>query len=776
MKLRHGQAADAPISISQSDERSRGGRGSPATGGRLGRHMTAEVIAAAPLRGRMVGRDGRHRRPHRLPHVPAVRGDLRPRDRGRRRADRLHPRRREDVFSHGFICPKGSPARSSTTTPTGVRTPLIRERAGFREATWDEAFALIDERLPPILAEDRNAVGRLPRQPERPQPRSLLYAGCCCAPWARATCSPPARSTRCPSMASGLMFGTGTTVPVPDVDRTDYLLMLGANPLASNGSLMTAPDMRGRLRRSAPAAASSWWSTRAARGRPRRPTSTTPSAPAPTRTAVRAGHTLFAEGLAEPGGGSAALLHGLDEVARAGRAVRARGGGAGCGIAADRSGAWPASWPPRRRAAVYGRIGTSTQEFGTLASWLVDVLNVLTGNLDRAGGAMFPRPPPAPPTPRAAGPRPRRALRPHAAACAGCAELFGELPVGLPGRGDRDAGRGPDPGADHGRRQPGAVDAQQRPPRRGARALDFMVSVDIYLNETTRHADVILPAPSPLRRGHYDLALLPVRRAQRRALLPAGARARARAARRVGDTPAPGRDRLGQGPDADWPRSTNRSPGRSAARGRHRGRRPPGATPPRSWPRSAPRLGPERLLDFMLRTGPYGDGFGHKPGRAEPGRAQGGPARRRPGAAEPRLPEVLRTPSGKIELAAGCSWPTCRGCAPRWTAPPAAWCWSAGAHVRSNNSWMHNLPMLVKGKHRCTLQIHPDDAARSACVDGDWPVSSRTGRVEAQVEVTDEIMPGVVSLPHGWGHDLPACGWRSPAHAGVNINILADEI
>ena len=221
-------------------------------------------------------------------------------------------------------------------------------------------------------------------------------------------------------------------------------------------------------------------------------------------------HVLFDEGLADPGERSRRSRDGLDEVARAGRAVHARGGRARRpGSRRRTSAASPASWPPRRRAAVYGRIGTCTQEFGTVASWLVDVLNLADrqprprGRRDVPAGRRRPRrTPPATPG-RGRGVRFGR----WHSRVRGLAEIFGELPVACLAEEIETPGRGPGPRADHDQRQPGAVDAQQRPARRGARPARLHGRLDVYVNETTRHADVILPAPSPLRRSHYDLAL-----------------------------------------------------------------------------------------------------------------------------------------------------------------------------------------------------------------------------------------------------------------------------
>ena len=409
-------------------------------------------------------------------------------------------------------------------------------------------------------------------------------------------------------VASGLMFGGGLSVPIPDVDRTDHLLILGANPLVSNGSLLTAPDMRGRIR--------------AIRERGGKVVVIDPRRSRTAREAsehhfIRPGtdaHLLFAivnvliaEGLADPGR-LAEHANGAELIAELARAVHARGGRArSAGSRPTRSGAWRASWPPPSGPPSTARIGTTTQRFGTLASWLVDVINYLTGNLDREGGAMFPL------AARRAAQLGRATAR-SARACAigrwasrvsGRPEVFGELPVVGARRGDHDAGRGPGAGAGHDRRQPARLDARRRRrSRRRSRRSTSWSRVDIYVNETTRHADVILPAPEPLAKAPLRHRALPARGPQRGELLAAGDRPRPRARPQEWEIML----RLaaiaaGQGPDADieaWDDLVIQtligrevalpgSPieGRDAGRDRRRARRPPRPRAPARLP--APR-------------------------------------------------------------------------------------------------------------------------------------------------------------------------------------------
>ena len=417
---------------------------------------------------------------------------------------------KDDVLSGGFICPKAHGLKQLHEDPDRLTTPLIRRGGELVEATWDEAFEEIDRRLSPILAEHgKNSVAVYIGNPNAHNLSALVYGPV----WLRAlgTQNIYSASTvdQMPKQVSaGLMFGTMLSVPVPDVDRTDHLLILGANPLVSNGSLLTAPDMRGRLRR-----------IRERGGKvvvvdPRR---TRTAEAADEHHFIRPGTdalllaamacTLVEEGLVEPGA-VAAHLNGLDQVPGLVSDFAPERVAAACGIEAEEIRRMARELAAAPSAAVYARIGTCTQEFGTLASWLVDVLNALTGNLDREGGAMFPLAAAGQKNAAGAGGAGRgvRLGRWHTRV-RGQAESYGELPVAClaeeidtPGEGQVRAlvtvAGNPVVSTPNAERLESAIEG-----------LDFMLAVDIYVNETTRHADVILPAPEPLEKSHYDLAL-----------------------------------------------------------------------------------------------------------------------------------------------------------------------------------------------------------------------------------------------------------------------------
>jgi anaerobic selenocysteine-containing dehydrogenase len=486
--------------------------------------------------------------------------------------------------------------------------------------------------------------------------------------------------------------------------------------------------------------------------------------------------TIVEEGLDDPGALTEHLT-GLDELRALVRDFPPEAVAGACGIEAGEIRRMARELAGAERGAVYARIGTCTQEFGTHASWLVDVLNVLTGNLDREGGAMFTR--------AAAGQRNSswggggRGVRfgRWASRVRGLPELYGELPVSVLAEEIETQGEGQVRALVTVAGNPVLSTPNSDRLEKAVEGLDFMLSVDIYVNETTRHADVILPAPEPLEKAHYDLAFYQL------------------SARNIANYSPPVFERegpaewevflrlagviAGQGPDADVElfdelviqTLIQREVGNAAS---------PlaGRDPTELLEALEPRRGPERVLDFMLRSGPYGDGFGSEPEGLSLDVLEQNPHGIDLGPLQPRLPDVLRTASGRIELAPEplvADLDRLRAAMARER--NGGLVLIGRRQLRSNNSWMHNLPALVKGKERCTLHIHPDDAVRLGLADGEPArVSSAAGSLEAPVETTEDIMRGVVSIPHGWGHG--AGGVRmgvASAHAGVNSNVLGDE-
>lgn len=658
----------------------------------------------------------------------------------------------DDVFSKGYLCPKGAAIGDLHGDPDRLRAPMVRRDGELVETSWDEAFAEIDRRLPEVMRQHgRDAVAVYFGNPTAHHLAGALYL----RPFVKAlgTRNIFSASTvdQVPRMfVSGYVYGDPATMPVPDLDRTDHLIVIGGNPLVSNGSLMTAPDMRGRIRRIRE------------RGRvvvidPRR---TRTAEAASEHVAIRPGtdaflllamaETLFAEGLVDLGR-LAPLVTGLEEVRRLAADFPADAVAERTGVPAGTIRRLARELAAAERAVVYGRLGTTTQSFGTVTSWLVDVLNVLTGNLDRPGGAMFPLAAAGQPNSRPGTRRPFRHGR-WTSRVSGHPEVMGELPavalaeeIATPGEGQVRAlvtlSGNPCVSV------PGSARLEE-----ALAGLDLMVSVDPYLNETTRHADVILPVPSPLERSHYDLLLyqLSVRNVAHWSPpvldsdLPPEWHTMLRLAGIAG----------GLGPDVPIEQlddavavavaATN---GVDAAPGLH---------------------GPERLLDILLKAGPYDLSL------ADVAAASHGLDL---GPLEPRLPDVLATASGKVELAPApilADLPRLRAVA----AEPLdeGLVLIGRRHLRSNNSWMHNVPALTGGTNTCTLHVHPDDATRLGLTDGlRAVVASGAGRVEVPVEITDTIRAGVVSLPHGWGHGVSGVrAGIATKEPGVNSNLLAD--
>ncbi|MER5268603.1 molybdopterin oxidoreductase family protein [Actinosynnema sp. NPDC002837] len=650
---------------------------------------------------------------------------------------------RQDTFSGGFLCPKGASLGALDADPDRLRGPLARRGGSFEAVSWGEAFELVDQRLSAVVGEHgRDSVAMYLGNPTVHSLAGGLYAGGLRKALGSRNFFTAATVDQMPKhMSSGLLYGGIFTIPVPDVDRTDFLLLLGADPFSSNGSLWTVPDAPGRLK--------------ALRRRggafvvvdPRRSRT---AAAADQHLAIVPGtdvflllamvNELFAASLVDLKD-LAPHVNGVEGVRELARPFTPEAVASRCGIGAGEIRALAHRLAAAPRAAVYGRIGTTTVEFGTVASWLVDVLNVLTGNLDRPGGAMFPMPAHMR---RGTGTGKGFATGRWRSRVRGLPEVAGELPVvtlvdeiETPGEGQVRAlvtvAGNPALSVPNSARLDAALST-----------LDFMVSVDPYLNETTRHADVILPPPPPSRRAHYDLAFLSF------------------AVRNVAKYSPPavplGPDELdegeillrltgilaGQGADADLDALVGLSGGSDRTR-------------------------EERLLDARLRAGAYGlsvDDLLERPHGVDLGPLTS------------RVPEVLRTPSGRIEL---CPEPI-EADVPRvlaaLRAPVDGMVLVGRRHLRSNNSWLHNVPALVKGKQLCTLLVNPADAERLGLEDGGVArVASRVGEVEATVEVSADMAAGVVSLPHGWGHDRPGTRLATArAHPGVNVNLLTDDL
>ncbi|MET7365137.1 molybdopterin oxidoreductase family protein [Streptomyces sp. NPDC005566] len=666
---------------------------------------------------------------------------------------------RDDVLSQGFICPKGASFGGLDADPDRLRTPLVRTDGVLREATWNEAFDLIAARIPALTEEHgTQSVGVVLGNPNVHTMAGGLYPQLLLSTLGTRNVFTASTLDQMPKhVSSGLLFGDANAIAVPDLDRTAHLLLIGANPLESNGSLCTAPDFPGKLK--------------ALRKRggtltvidPRR---TRTARLADRHVAIRPGvdalllaaltQVLIEEKLADPGA-LTEHLDGYDELAEAIEDFTPEAVAAACDIDAGTIRTIARELAAAPAAAVYGRIGSCTVEHGTLASWLVDVLNILTGNLDRPGGALFPLSATAR-APRAAAPGKGFALGRWASRVSGHPEAKGELPVvalaeeiETPGEGRIRAlivvAGNPVLSAPDGDRLDRAL----------AEGLDFMVSVDPYLNETSRHADVVLPPPPPSQSAHFDFALnsLAVHNQVRytRAAVPLEDD-------RMAESEILARLVLAVGGMHGAPPGTVDDMVIATTLGK-------AGLPEEFAAELTGRTGAERRLDLMLRLGPYDltlEGL-----LAHPHGIDLGPLK-------PRVPQLLRTRSGRIELfpaPIAADLPRLRGALDE---RPTGLVLVGRRHLRSNNSWMHNVSSLRGGSNVCTLQIHPDDAARIGLADGATArITSAGGEVEAPAEITDAVRTGVVSLPHGWGHSRPGTRMSvAETGPGVNVNQLLD--
>ncbi|MFP2958641.1 molybdopterin-dependent oxidoreductase [Myxococcus sp. 1LA] len=644
--------------------------------------------------------------------------------------------------------------------PDRLRNPMRRTASGWEPVSWDDALDETARRLHDIQrGHGRDAVGSYLGNPNVHNLGNMLFGPELLRTLRSRNRFSATSVDQLPhQFAAYLMFGHQLMVPIPDIDHTSYMLVLGANPLASNGSLMTAPDIRARLR------AIQQRGGRIVVMDPRR-----------TETAAIADAHVFIR----PGTDALALLAML-HVALVEHAPRlgpldafTDGLGTVCALARDFS---PEQVAPHtgvpahtlrriardflsaRAAVCYGRMGLSTQAFGALCQWLINVLNVVSGNLDRRGGAMFT----LPAFDVVGGPRAlavgRGSFGRWKSRVRGLPEFAGELPSAAMAE-EMDT---PGPG-----RVRALVTVAGNPvlsTPNGARleqalaGLDFMVSIDPYLNETTRHAHLILPPVSPLERSHYDVAF------------------HALAVRNTAKY-SPALFQPGPAGRQDWQillalqhRLLTLRRGRPSVRATLKYQ-------------ALSRLGPERVLDLGLRLGPYGARFHPAKQGLSLAKLRQAPHGIDLGPLQPCLPQRLQTKDRRIHLAPELLVADVRRLREAFSRDAASTPGSGELlligrrHLRDNNSWMHNVPGLLKGKPRCTLMMHPEDAARRELADGmEATVTSRVGTVTVPIHVTDEVMPGVVSLPHGYGHGRQGTRLAvATAHAGASHNDLTDE-
>ena len=640
----------------------------------------------------------------------------------------------EDSFSRGHICPKAVALQDIQNDPNRLRHPMRRVGNEWQAITWEEAFALVAERLAGIRERHgSNAVAVYQGNPSVHNYGLMTHSNYFLGQLKTRNRFSATSVDQLPHhLTSLMMYGHGLLIPIPDIDHTRFMLILGGNPLASNGSIMTVPDVEKRLK-----------AVRARGGRlvvvdPRR---TETAAIADQHLFIRPGEdaalllgllsTMFEEGLTRP---SALPIDGLEALREAVAPFSAESMSLRCGVPAEQIRQLARDFAAADGAVCYGRMGVSTQAFGTLCQWLVQAINLVTGNLDRVGGALCTEPAVDLIATTSGGHFNRWQSR-----VSGLPEYGGELPVSALAEEMLTEGDGQVRALVTVAGNPVLSTPNGRQLERALDGLEFMLSVDFYINETTRYADLILPPTAPLEHDHYDSTfnLLAVRNVTRfnEAVLPKPA-----------------------GVLHDWEIFVGLAKAYAA----------------RLNTELKPTLAPQQMIDLGLRAGPYGDG--HPLGLSLE-RLREYPHGLDIGALKPNLAARLKTANQRIQAAP----PLFREDLQRFAARPLPAAdrlvLIGRRHVRSNNSWMHNYHRLVKGKPRHQLLMNPLDLDRLGLVDGQRVrVRSRVGAIEVELAASDEMMPGVVSLPHGWGHARPGVQLDvASQQPGASANDLTDE-
>ena len=639
-----------------------------------------------------------------------------------------------DPFSRGHVCPKAVALQDIQNDPDRLRQPHKRVGEHWQAIGWDEAFALAAEKLWAVQqAHGRNAVAVYQGNPSVHNYGLMTHSNYFLGLLKTRNRFSATSVDQLPQhLVSHLMYGHGLLLPIPDIDHTGFMLILGGNPLASNGSIMTVPDVEKRLK-----------ALRARGGRlvvvdPRRSET---AAMADRHLFIRPGadaallcgllNTLFEEGLAR---GSHLPVNGLQQVREAIAPFSAEAVSVQCGIAAADIRQLARDFAAAGQAVCYGRMGVSTQAFGTLCHWLVQLVNLVTGNLDRTGGALCTEPAVDLVATTSGG-----HFNAWQSRVSGLPEYGGELPVAALAEEMLTSGEGqvralvtvagnPVLSTPNGRQLDAALEG-----------LDFMLSIDLYINETTRHADLILPSTSALENDHYDSTfnLLAVRNVTRfnRAILakPEGAL-------------------------HDWEIFVGLA---------------------QAFAKCAelelkPTWSPAQMIDQALRKGRYGEATPWQLSLAtlddHPHGLDLGPLRS-------NLAGRLTTASKAVEAAPQVLLDDLQRLAQMTPPVPGELLLIGRRHVRSNNSWMHNFHRLVKGKPRHQLLMHPQDLQQRQLQDGQRVrIRSRTGSLEVEVQACEDMMPGVVSLPHGFGHGRQGVHMQiAQAQPGVSANDLTDE-
>jgi anaerobic selenocysteine-containing dehydrogenase len=668
----------------------------------------------------------------------------------------------QDPFSRGHLCPKALGLKDIHEDPDRLRQPMRRTATGWEEVSWDAALDEVARRLVAIQREHgADTVASYLGNPQVHNYAALLGGG----KFLRALRSRNRYSATSVDqlphhLSAYLLYGHQLMIPVPDIDRTQFFLVIGGNPVVSNGSLMTAPDVTRRLK-----------DLRARGGRlvvvdPRR---TETAEIADTHLFVTPGsdalmllsmlQVLFAEDRVAPGA-LAGFIDGIETIGDLVQPFTPEATAASTGIAPEVLRQLARDFAASPSAVCHGRMGVSTQQFGALCQWLIQLLNILTGNLDRVGGAMFTRPA-FDLLGLGAGFGQRGSFDKRRTRVRGLPEFGSEFPVAALAEEILTPGEGQIRALVTSAGNPVLSTPNGRKVEQALEQLEFMVSIDPYINETTRHAHYILPPTSGLERDHFDLIfhVLAVR-----------------------NTVKYSKPLFAKPPGAlhDWEifdRLVERIGAHDPAR-----RAGWAARLMSRW------LTPKRSVALGIRLGSRGAGWNPFSRGLTLSKIAAQPHGLDLGPLEPCLPERLKTPGRRIDLAPKPLVADLERLSRtvQVSTTAAATVDASATDIlrligrrdpRTNNSWLHNSRRFVKGPQRCTMLMHPADAEARGLAAGDVAtVTSRTGSVDIAVEPSDEMMRGVVSIPHGWGHHRAGTRLQiAAAHAGVSANDLTDE-
>ena len=649
---------------------------------------------------------------------------------------------KDDPFSQGYICPKATALQDLHEDPDRLRQPIERTANGWKEISWPDALDKVAAGIQQVQKKyGKNALGIYLGNPNVHNlggmltVRHLLHSLKTRSRFSATSIDQLPHHIVCMHL-----FGHMLRIPVPDVNRTQYMLIIGGNPLASNGSIMTAPNMRQKLK-----------DIKARDGKvvvidPRR-----------TETADIASEHHFIR----PATDVLLLLAMLNEIYLQGYADKARVNNKAMSLAPEieRLADFAKTYTAESVASItgitaveikrlvkefceaessvcYGRMGISVQEFGLLSQYLSMIINIVSGRLDEVGGLMFPNP--AVDLVNNSGPG---YLGKRHSRVSNLPDFNGDYPVVAMADEMLVEGEGQLKGFITVAGNPVLSTPNGEKLDEALSKLDFMVSFDYFVTETSRHANIILPPVSPLERDHYDVTF------------------NGFAVHNVAKY-SPALFTKQKNAKHDWQIYLELA--------ERLDKKAPLAT--KVERRLVKALGPKTILDQGLKRGPYYH-MSLRKLKKHPHGMDLGPLKT-------MLPQALKHKDKQIHLNVDFYQADLERVQDVMEQYDDTQILLIGRrHVRSNNSWLHNSHRLVKGKPRCTLMLHPETAEKHSIKDGqEVKVTSRVGHVTIIAEVTDELMPGVVSIPHGWGHGRKGVKQKiAQAHAGVSVNDLTDD-